>query len=33
LKEAGYPPQFVESWTYELAILITLSNAPRRAAD
>lgn len=33
LKEAGYPPEFVESWTYELAILITLSNAPRRAAD
>jgi hypothetical protein len=33
LKEAGYPPEFVESWTYELAILVTLSNAPRRAAD
>ena len=23
LKEAGYPPEFVESWTYELVILIT----------
>jgi hypothetical protein len=33
LKEAGYPPEFVDSWTYELAILVTLSNAPRRAAD
>jgi hypothetical protein len=33
LKEAGYPPEFIDSWTYELAILVTLSNAPRRAAD
>jgi hypothetical protein len=33
LKEAGYPPEFVDSWTYELAILVTLSHAPRRAAD
>jgi len=33
LKEAGYPPEFVDSWTYELAILVTLSTAPRRAAD
>ena len=33
LKEAGYPPEFVNSWTYELAILVTLSHAPRRAAD
>lgn len=33
LREAGYPPEFVDSWTYELAILVTLSNAPRRAAD
>jgi len=32
LKEAGYPPEFVESWTYELAILITLNNTPRKAA-
>jgi hypothetical protein len=31
LKEAGYPPEFVESWTYELAILITLDNTPRNA--
>ena len=32
LREAGYPTEFVDSWTYELAILITLDNAPRRAA-
>src|SRR3972149_6657780 len=32
LREAGYPPEFVESWTYELAILITLNNTPRKAA-
>lgn len=25
LKEAGYPPEFVESWTYELVALITLN--------
>src|SRR5688572_15500527 len=25
LKDAGYPPEFVESWTYELATLVTLS--------
>ena len=31
LREAGYPPEFVDSWTYELAVLITLNNAPRRA--
>lgn len=24
LKEAGYPPDFVEAWTYELVILITV---------
>jgi hypothetical protein len=34
LKEAGYPPEFVESWTYELVTLITLKSAaskgPRR---
>ena len=29
LAEAGYPPEFVEAWTYELAILITLDKAPR----
>ena len=25
LKEAGYPPEFVETWTYDLVLLITLS--------
>jgi isocitrate dehydrogenase kinase/phosphatase len=25
LKEAGYPSEFVESWTYELVTLITLN--------
>ena len=25
LKEAGYPREFVESWTYELVTLITLN--------
>ena len=34
LKEAGYPPEFVESWTYELVTLITLNSTalkePRR---
>jgi len=28
LKEAGYPPAFVESWTYELVILITTPGKP-----
>lgn len=29
LREAGYPPEFVESWTYELVLLVTLnSGAP-----
>lgn len=28
LKDAGYPPDFVESWTYELVTLIALSSAP-----
>ena len=32
LKEAGYPPEFVESWTYELAILVTLDKASGRAS-
>lgn len=27
LKEAGYPPEFVESWTYELVTLVTLNMA------
>lgn len=26
LKEAGYPPEFVESWTYELVLLVTLNS-------
>jgi hypothetical protein len=27
LKDAGYPPEVVESWTYELVTLVTLSPA------
>lgn len=27
LKEAGYPAEFVESWTYELVTLVTLNTA------
>jgi hypothetical protein len=27
LKEAGYPPDFVEAWTYEPVILITVKPA------
>lgn len=27
LKDAGYPPEFVDSWTYELVTLITLAFA------
>jgi hypothetical protein len=30
LKDAGYPPEFIESWTYELATLITLAPAGRK---
>jgi len=30
LKEAGYPAGFVESWTYELVTLITLSAVARK---
>jgi hypothetical protein len=26
LKEAGYPPEFVESWTYELVTLVAISS-------
>lgn len=29
LKDAGYPPEFVDSWTYELATLVTLASAER----
>jgi len=32
LKEAGYPPEFVESWTYELVTLITLGSAVRKGS-
>ncbi len=30
LKEAGYPSEFVESWTYELVTLITLKSTARK---
>jgi hypothetical protein len=26
LKEAGYPEEFVESWTHELVLLVTISS-------
>jgi hypothetical protein len=26
LREAGYPPEFVQAWTYELVTLITISS-------
>lgn len=26
LREAGYPPEFVQTWTYELVTLITISS-------
>ena len=29
LKDAGYPPEFIDSWTYELATLVTLASAER----
>lgn len=29
LTDAGYPPEFVESWTYELATVVTLSARQR----
>lgn len=29
LKDAGYPTEFVESWTYELATLVTLASVGR----
>jgi hypothetical protein len=31
IKEAGYPPEFVESWTHELVVLITLKPTPGKA--
>ena len=30
LKEAGYPPDLVEAWTYELVTVITLEAKTRR---
>lgn len=30
LKDAGYPPDFIESWTYELATLVTLASRERQ---
>jgi hypothetical protein len=33
LKEAGYPPDFIESWTYELVRLITLKASAQKAGD
>jgi hypothetical protein len=33
LREAGYPPEFVEAWTYELVTLVTLSPAVDRKPD
>jgi hypothetical protein len=32
LKDAGYPPEFIEAWTYELATLVTLASAGREKA-
>jgi hypothetical protein len=29
LKDASYPPEFIEAWTYELATLVTLASAGR----
>jgi hypothetical protein len=29
LKDAGYPPEFIESWTYELATLVAVAPAAR----
>jgi hypothetical protein len=29
LKDVGYPPEFIESWTYELATVVTLASARR----
>jgi hypothetical protein len=30
LREAGYPPEFVESWTYELVLVIALNTRARK---
>ena len=32
LKEAGYPRDLVEAWTYELATMITIESTARRRA-
>jgi hypothetical protein len=32
LKDAGYPPEFIETWTYELATLVAVSSGGRGAA-
>lgn len=32
LKDAGYPPEFIDSWTYELVTLVTLASADRAKA-
>jgi hypothetical protein len=29
LKDARYPPEFIEAWTYELATLVTLASGNR----
>ena len=33
LKDAGYPPDFIESWTYELVALVTLASAAQKTPD
>ena len=33
LKEAGYPPDLVEAWTYELVTLISLESTARRKSS
>jgi hypothetical protein len=32
LKDAGYPPEFIDSWTYEIVTLVTLASAERAKA-
>ena len=29
LKDAGYPPDFIEAWTYELTTLVAVASADR----
>jgi len=33
LKEAGYPAEFVQAWTYELVTMITLKSTVRKEPD